>query len=944
MLPTPEPAGELPAEGFAGGPAESSGKSAQELPLPLPDGVALVKKGDLAAAERVLRSDVERLPRDASVRHNLAVALARQGKLDEAVKRFREALELSPGSAETHRNLALALSQKGRRHDAEFHWREAVRIAPGLATARHELGNCLRLSGRLEEAVVQLREAVKLRGDVAEAHQDLGMALADLGQPAEARECYEAALKLRPEFPEALNNLGILLEDQGAHGQAEAHYRAALKLQPRSADTLNNLGVSLAAMRRHQEAVECYRQALALKPGSPLALNNLGNALRTLGDVDEAMACLRKAIAIRSDYAEAHNNLGICLMETGRRDDAVRCYEQALHLRPHYPEAHLNRSLAWLGEADFSRGWTEYEWRWCGKEVKRRSLPQPLWSGAPARDRTLFLYFEQGLGDTLQFIRYAELARQRVGRLVIEVQAALVPLLARCRGIDELIPSGSPPPRCDFQLPLMSLPGAFGTQPDSIPANVPYILPDPDRVTKWRKRLADLDGYRVGIGWQGNPKYRGDRQRSIALEHFAAVGAMPGVRLVSLQKGEGARQVERLERPFPLAQFDDLDSTGGAFMDTAGILANLDLVITSDTALAHLAGGMGVETWIALPFAADWRWLRNREDSPWYPTVRLFRQERRGDWKAVFERIAAELALRVARREKSGAGRQPSAEAQAAFRKGTESAKRGDHIAAVSHLRAAIALHEEYAEAHHNLGVVLARSGERQGAIAAFRRTLEVNPDYGEAAANLGLAFLEAGEPAEAVAALRRALRTGRNTPDVYNHLGVALFRSGKPSDAVDAYRTALRLQPDFAPAHINLAHACLALGRFEEAWIEQEWRWSSRAARPFKFKKPRWTGGPLDAKTILVYADEAAEEVRQCLPHVAALGERGSRVVVVCRPEMQSVLAASPGVAAAVPLGNVLPEHDVYVPLLSLPWLSSRSGSASSWARPHKAELFMLM
>ena len=523
------------------------------------------------------------------------------------------------------------------------------------------------------------------------------MALADLGETAEARQCYEAALKLRPDFPEALNNLGILLEDQGAHDQAEAHYRAALKLQPRSADTLNNLGVTLAAMRRHEEAADYYRKALKLKPTSPLALNNLGNALRTLGQVDDAMDCLRKAIAVRPDYAEAHNNLGISLMEIGRRDEAMRCYEKALHLRPHYPEAHLNRSLAWLGEAEFSRGWTEYEWRWCGKEVKRRSLRQPLWSGAPAKNKTLFLYFEQGMGDTLQFIRYAELARRRVGRVVVEVQAALVPLLARCRGIDELIPSGAAPPRCDFQLPLMSLPGAFGTQLESIPADIPYVVPDPERVNAWQARLAHVNGFRVGIGWQGNKQYRGDRQRSIALEHFAALEAVPGVQLVSLQKGDGARQIASLDRPFSLAQVDDLDSTGGAFMDTAGILANLDLVITSDTALAHLAGAMGVEVWIALPYAADWRWFRERDDSPWYPTVRLFRQERRGDWQSVFSRIAAELTLRVARRDKSAASRQPSAEARTEFQKGTDFAKAGHHAEAISRLRAAVALDEHYA-------------------------------------------------------------------------------------------------------------------------------------------------------------------------------------------------------------------------------------------------------
>jgi Flp pilus assembly protein TadD len=360
-------------------------------------------------------------------------------------------------------------------------------------------------------------------------------------------------------------------------------------------------------------------------------------------------------------------------------------------------------------------------------------------------------------------------------------------------------------------------------------------------------------------------------------------------------------------------------------MDTAAILANLDLVVTSDTALAHLAGSMGVEVWIALPYAADWRWFRDRDDSPWYPTVRLFRQDRRGDWQTVFARIAAELALRLCRQNQSAKSWQPSTEARAEFQKGTDLAKAGNHAEAVSRLRAAIAFDDHYAEAHHNLGVVLARTGEHQGAIAAFRRTLEIKPDYGEAAANLGLACLEAGDAAEAVAALRRALRTGRNTPEVYNHFGVALSRIGKTTEAVEAYRTALRLQSDFAPAHINLAHAYLALGRFEEAWIELEWRWSSRASRPYKFKKPRWTGEPLRGRTILVYADESPEDTRQYIKYVAGLRELVARVIVICRPELTGLVSQARGVDAAHPLGNALPDHDLYVPLLSLPWLLSK-------------------
>jgi tetratricopeptide (TPR) repeat protein len=960
----------MPTEAGAGGPRASEGTTALEAPEVPPDGRALVHTGNLPAAEAAFREAIERSPNDAGLRHNLAVALARQKKLPEAVSQFREALRLKPGAAETHRNLALALSQQGRQQDAEKEWREAVRLDPALASARHELGNALRNSQQLDEALVHLREAVRLRREIAETHHDLGLALAELGRPREAMECYETALRLRPEFPEALNNLGILLEDRGEHAVAETHYRAALRLRPGSADTHNNLGVALAAARRHEEAIDCYRAALLLNPQSPLALNNLGNALRTLGSVDEAITCLGQALELRPDYAEAHNNLGICLMQLGRRDEALRCYEQALHLRPHYPEAHLNRSLAWLGDADFPRGWTEYEWRWCGKEVKRRTYSKPLWAGARIPDATLFLYFEQGLGDTLQFIRYVEIARRRAGRIIVEVQPSLVPLLSRCRGIDELVASPVGPRRFDFHLPLMSLPGALGTRLDSIPADTPYIFADAERASAWRQRLEPLTGYRVGIGWQGNTQYRGDRQRSIPLENFARLAEVPGVRLISLQKGDGTGQIAAFEervrtlapRPAPsgrgtggsgepaiterdagystsetdpasrpleagrdaaLLQFDNLDGAGGAFMDTAAILEQIDLVITSDTALAHLAGAMGVETWVALPYAADWRWFRDRVDSPWYPTVRLFRQDRPGGWSDVFERIAGELAARAA---KVAVGAKPQATAIAKFEEGTRLAKRGENVLAEQALRDAVAIQHDYAEAHHNLGVVLARSGRHREAVAAFRRALEIDRNYSEAAGNLGLAYLELEEPESAASVLRGAVGSGRATPDDYNHLGVALSRIGRPAEAVEALHAALRLRPDFAAAHVNLAQAYTALGRFDEAFLEREWRWSLGNPGSPRPKRRRWAGEPIGGRTILVYADEPLSSVLEHIRYVDALRDKRCRVVLACRPEVAADLAKRDGMPCVVPLNESLPEHDLHARLLSLPWLLRNS------------------
>jgi methyltransferase-like protein/SAM-dependent methyltransferase len=296
--------------------------------------------------------------------------------------------------------------------------------------------------------------------------------------------------------------------------------------------------------------------------------------------------------------------------------------------------------LAWLLAGEFDKGWPEYEFRWQGKEIQPRAFKQPRWDGANLAGRTILLYAEQGLGDTLQFIRYAILVKQRDGRVLFECPRALARLLTGSLGVDELIPEGTPLPEFDVQAPLLSLPGIFQTRLETIPALVPYFFPEVSALKHWREAFNHLKGFRVGIAWQGNPGHKYDRQRSLALRQFEPLAQIPGVRLISLQKGHGADQLDAAELPFAVL---DLGRYVMDFTDTAAIIKQLDLVITCDTAIAHVAGAVNIPVWVALAFAPDWRWLREREASPWYPTMRLFRQKERGNWSEVFARIAAEL-------------------------------------------------------------------------------------------------------------------------------------------------------------------------------------------------------------------------------------------------------------------------------------------------------------
>jgi tetratricopeptide (TPR) repeat protein len=590
-------------------------------------------------------TDTAHPPADIDALHHRATNLARQGRFEESLPLYREVVQLKPDHAEAHNNLGIALGRMGRFDEAAAAHRDALRCRPDYPEAFNNLGIALARQGNAEEALPSFDEALRLRVDYPEAHNNRGNALRALGKTDEALECYRQALVHRPSYPEAHNNLGNALADKDQLDEAAACYREALKYNPSYPEAHNNLGNTLARLKRIDEAVRCYHRALQQNPDYAEAYNNLANTLADEGRLAEAVACYREAMRLNPTYAEAYNNLGITLGKQRKYGDAGDCYREALRLKPDYPDAHLNRALCWLQAGQWEQGWPEYEWRWRCRGVSRPNFTQPAWGGEPLAGRTIFVYSEQGLGDTFQFIRYAPLIKRRGGIVMFECQPQLVPLISRCPGLDRLVPKGTPVPDFQAHSALLSLPWALRTTLSTVIADVPYLYADPALVTYWREELAHLRGYRIGINWQGNPEYKGDRHRSIPLERFAPLADLPEVQLLSLQKGLGAEQLAACGERMRIVELGSrLDEKAGAFMDTAAVLMNLDLFVTSDTAVAHLAGALGVPTWLALPWSADWRWLEIRADSPWYPTMRLFRQSEPGDWETVFRRMADDLA------------------------------------------------------------------------------------------------------------------------------------------------------------------------------------------------------------------------------------------------------------------------------------------------------------
>jgi len=593
-------------------------------------------------------------PTNAMCHFQLALTHDALGQLDQAIASYRQAVALQPDFPQAYNNLGSALQRCGQLEEAATYLQMAVALRPNYVKAYLNLGAIWAAHGRLDEAVDCYRWLLQLEPDSAEVYCNLGVALEHQGKLAEAAASYQAALRLQPHLVEALFNLGNVLKEQDQLEDAAACYRQALALQPTHVQAHNNLGIVLHKQSRRQEAIQHFQTALELKPQDPDALTNLGALLTDQGELDEAQRYHEEALRLKPDHAGAHCNFGLVLHRRGQPEEALERYEEALRLAPGCADAHWNRSLVWLQQGNFEQGWPEYEWRW-HSQGKLFPFPQPLWDGSDLTGRTILLHTEQGLGDVLQFIRYAPLVKQRGGTVFVQCHAVLKRLLTSCPGIDLLIARGEPIPPFDVQVPLLGLPEIFGTTVATIPANVPYLRAEPELVEHWREVLAakltrsasegaapePLRARRANIGivWQGN-----SRERAIPLAAFAPLGRLAGVRLISLQKGQGREQLANLSEKFPVLDLaDQLDEASGPFMDTAAVMPNLDLVVTADTAIAHLAGALATRAWVALAKVADWRWFLDRTDSPWYPSMRLFRQQQAGDWNAVFEQMALEI-------------------------------------------------------------------------------------------------------------------------------------------------------------------------------------------------------------------------------------------------------------------------------------------------------------
>ena len=642
--------------------------------------VAAYSAGQLVAAEQLCQQLVGTEPNFFEALHLLAIVQSRLGKKGVALASFDRALQAQPNSAEALFNRGVTLHELRRFAEALASYDRALALRPSLAAALYNRGNTLREMKRREEALASYDRALALRPDFLAALYNRGIVLHQLDrweealasydrvlavQPDHAEalcnrgltlhalkrfdaalESYDRALAVRPDYAEALCNRSVTLHELARFDAALASYDRALAVRPNYAEAHFNRGLTLHKLARFDEALASYDRAIAVRPDYAEAFSNRAVALHGLKRFADALASYDRALDVRPDYAEALSNRGVTLHELARFDEALASYDRALALRPDYAEAHFNEALCRLLIGDFDGGFEKNEWRWQTENLKgeKRSFAQPQWTGSDeiAR-RTVLLHAEQGFGDTIQFCRYVPRVAARGARVIVEVQRPLQALMSALPGAAQVVARGDPLPDFDMHCPLLSLPLAFATRLASIPADTPYLFAAESKRNAWRDRLGRHGRPRVGLVWAGAPrKWQAnaawiDRQRSIAFDQLAPIFQIAECDFYSLQKGDDA--LAQL-RSSPLRQrvidwTEDLHD----FSDTAALLDNLDLVITVDTAVAHLAGALAKPFWLLNRYNTCWRWLLDRDDSPWYPTARLFRQDATRAWDGVIARV-----------------------------------------------------------------------------------------------------------------------------------------------------------------------------------------------------------------------------------------------------------------------------------------------------------------
>jgi len=609
-------------------------------------GVIVYQSGRVEEALTSLQKSLALNPNDANACNSFGVMLMRQNSLEEAAIYFRRAIVLNPNHFFAHANLGTLRRKQGDLNAAVESLQSALTHNPNDAGTHHDLGTVFHNQGKLEEATIHYKQSIALRPNNAESLTNLGNLLREQGKLNEAIQTLQAAFDINPNSTPVHNGFGLAFLERGNLDLAQAHLRQAIAFSPDDANAHYNLGLVLDKQGNLEEALSYYEKAITLHPKGSPAYANLTNVLEELGRLEEAILNLQKALDLNFHDACIHAALGLAFMYQGNLNLAITHLRQAVSLNPNDAAAHYNLAHALLLTGDLGNGFAEHEWRWQQPQVKNQapaSFGRPEWDGSNLEGKTILLQAEQGFGDVIQFIRYVPLVKARGGRVIVSCQAPLMRLLDTMPDVEQVIDGEETPLEFQTRALLMSLPHILETSLETIPSSVPYLFASINDEIKLNL-TSDIQ-LKVGLVWASG--YREENRqllkyherKSCPLSLYTALLSIPQINFFSLQVGRNSADIAKLGDKY---QMQDLSSKIRDFADTAALVTQMDLIISIDTA-AHLAGALGKPIWVLLPFAADWRWLLDRDDTPWYPTMRLFRQSSSGDWEGVIDRVVTAL-------------------------------------------------------------------------------------------------------------------------------------------------------------------------------------------------------------------------------------------------------------------------------------------------------------
>ena len=622
----------------------------------LDQAVAFHQAGQLSKAERLYQQVLADNPRNADALHLLGVVAYQVGRHEIAVNLITHAIEIDPQQVEAYNNLGIVFKEQKKSEKSIQTYHKAIEINPDHAEAHYNLGNAYQEQGKSEKSIQAYHKAIKIQPDYAEVYNNLGIVFKEQGKSEKSIQAYHKAIEIKPNYAEVYNNLGIVFKEQGKLEKSIQAYHKAIEIKPNYAEAYNNLGNAYQGQGKSEKSIQAYHKAIEIKPNYMQVYNNMGNAYQEQGELELAIQAYHKAIKIQPTHIEAYNNMGNAYQEQGELKPAIQAYHKAIKIQPNFAEAHNNLGQILLLLGNFHQGWEEYEWRWqCrNSPAGERNFPQPLWNGSNLHGKSILVWTEQGIGDEIMFANLLDSLKKIGTNIIVECEKRLVPFFQRSFPEIQFAPRENPPNSrllnsdIDYQIPIGSLGQWLRTDEDSFKQNrQSYLTTCAEKSEQIQKRYQSLadDNILVGISWKSiGIKQRQTLSKSTALKDWTSILSQRDCHFINLQYGDTEPELEQFQAVTGLRIYHDQEIDPLQNLDDfAAQVSALDLVISTSNTTAHIAGALGKRVWTLLPYMPDWRWMLNRNDTLWYPCMRLFRQHTIGDWNDVFQRVGLAL-------------------------------------------------------------------------------------------------------------------------------------------------------------------------------------------------------------------------------------------------------------------------------------------------------------